>query len=67
MAGFGYVLYLQFLSMFNNLQITYSQGLSDDVTSDTSITSIQMAVSIDGVDFSSNTKKFMYFLNHISI
>jgi len=35
MGGFAYVLYIQFVSMFNNLQITYSQGLSDDITSDT--------------------------------
>lgn len=67
MGGFGYVLYLQFVSMFNYQQITYSQGLSDDITSDTSISSIQMAVSIDGIDFSSSTKKFMHFLNHVSI
>ena len=34
MGGFGYVLYLQFVSMFNNLQITYNQGIADDITSD---------------------------------
>jgi hypothetical protein len=67
MCGFAYVLYLQFVSMFSNLQITYSQGLSDDITSESSITSVRMAVSIDGVDLSANTKKFMHFLNHISI
>lgn len=67
MGGFAYVLYIQFVSMFNNLQITYSQGVSDDITSDSSISSIQMAVSIDGVDFSASTKKFMHFLNHVSI
>jgi hypothetical protein len=53
--------------MFSNLQISYSQGLSDDVTSDGSISSIQLAVSIDGVDLTASPKKFIYFLNQISI
>lgn len=67
MGGFAYVLYIQFVSMFNNLSITYSQGVSDDIASDSSISSIQMAVSIEGVDFSASTKKFMPFLFHVSI
>lgn len=67
MSGFAYVLYIQFVSMFSNLLITYSQGVADDITSDSSINSIQMAVSIDGVDFSVSPKKFRCLLNHISI
>jgi hypothetical protein len=67
MAGFSYVLYLQFQQMFSYEQITYSQGLSDDVTSDSSITQIQMAVSIDGVDLTANPKKFIYLLNQNTI
>lgn len=53
--------------MFSYEQITYSQGLSDDINSDTTITDLRMAVSIDGVDLTANTKKFIYTLYQNSI
>ena len=67
MGGFAYVLYLQFVAMLSYEQITYSQGLADDINSDTTITSLRLAVSIDGVDLTANTKKFIYKLYQNSI
>lgn len=67
MGGFAYVLYLQFVAMLSYEQITYSQGLADDINSDTTITSLRFAVSIDGVDLTANTKKFIYKLYQNSI
>lgn len=63
MIGFTYVLAIQLQNMFDKLEITYTSGLSDNVSSENSITQLQLAVSIDGVDLSMNTKKFMYFLD----
>lgn len=37
-------------SMLNNLQITYTQGLSDDIESSTSITEFPFALSIQDVN-----------------
>jgi hypothetical protein len=53
--------------MFTYEQITYSQGVSDNIDSDSSITSIQFAVSIDGVDLTASPKKFIYQLYQNSI
>ena len=61
------MLYLQFVAMLSYEQITYSQGLADDINSDTTITSLRFAVSIDGVDLTANTKKFIYKLYQNSI
>ncbi len=49
--------------MFDKLDITYTSGLSDNVSSSNAITKLQLAVSIDGVDLTMTTKKFMYFLD----
>lgn len=67
MGGFAYVLYLQFIAMLSYEQITYSQGMADDITSDNTITDIRFAVSIDGVDLTANPKKFIYKLYQNSI
>lgn len=67
MIAAGYFMYLQFVDMFTYQQITYSQGISDDVDSDSSITSIQFAVSIDNVDLTASPKKFIYQLYQNSV
>ena len=67
MGAFGYMLYLQLVTMMNKLSITYSQGMSDDISSDSSITDIQMAVSIEGVDLSLTPRKFIFELKQESI
>ena len=67
MGAFGYTLYLQLVTMMNKLSITYSQGMSDDISSDSSITDIQMAVSIEGVDLSLTPRKFIFELKQESI
>lgn len=67
MVAAVYFLYLQFVSMFTYQSITYSQGVSDDIDSDSSITSIQFAVSIDGVDLTTTPRKFIYQLYQNSI
>jgi len=60
MGCFGYMLYNQLDLMMNKLSITYSQGMSDDISSETSITDIQLAVSIEGLDLSATPRKFIF-------
>jgi hypothetical protein len=67
MCFFCYLLYTQFSDMFNRLTITYSQGLADDISSDSSINDIRFAVAIDGVDLSASTMKFLMLLGQVSI
>lgn len=67
MIAAGYFLYVQFVQMLTYQQITYSQGVSDDIESDSSIDSLQFAVSIDGVDLTASPKKFIYLLFQNSI
>jgi hypothetical protein len=67
MCIFGYILYTQFVTMFSKLDISYSQGLSDDLASETSISDLQFAVAIDGVDLSVTPRKFQFLLSQTSI
>ena len=46
MGVFYYFLYLQMFDMLNKLTISYSSGLSDNVSSTSSLSSIPFAVSI---------------------
>ena len=67
MIGFTYVLALQLQDMFNRLSITYSSGVSDNIESTTSISKIQLAVSIDGVDLSINPRRFIFQLEQVQM
>lgn len=67
MCFFGYILYSQFVDMFSKLDISYSQGLQDDLDSDTTISGVQFAVAIDGVDLSVTPRKFQFLLSQTSI
>ena len=51
--------------MLNKLSITYSQSLSDDISSDSSITDLQFAISIEGIDLTNNPRKFIFSLQQI--
>jgi len=52
--------------MFGKLDITYTQGLSDDISSDSTITDVRFAVAIDGVDLSATTMKFVILFGQVS-
>jgi hypothetical protein len=65
MIGFTYVLGVQLQDMFNRLDITYSSGISDDIESTSSISQLQLAVSIEGVDLSINPRKFFFQLEQV--
>ena len=52
--------------MFNNLAITYSEGFSEDISSENSISDIRFAVSIDDIDLRSMPRKFLFNLYQIS-
>jgi hypothetical protein len=67
MCLFGYLLYSQFSDMLNNLNITYSQGMADNISSDSSISDVRFAVAIDGVDLSASTMKFVILFGQVSI
>lgn len=62
-----YVMYVQFVDMVNNLQITYSTGISEDIDSSTTVSDIQFAVTIGGVNLAQSPKKFIFQLYQISI
>ncbi len=53
--------------MFQKLDISYTSSVDDDVTKSSAITSFPFAVSIDGIDLSSPTKKFAIKLNQFKI
>lgn len=65
MIGFTYVLALQLQDMFDHLSITYSSGISDNVDSTSSISKLQLAVSIEGVDLSVSPRKFFFQLEQV--
>ena len=65
MIGFTYVLALQLQDMFNRLAITYSSGVSDNIDSTNSISKLQLAVSIDGVDLSISPRRFIFKLEQV--
>lgn len=67
MFAFASILYIQLTDMFGKLTITYSQGLSDDISSDNSLTDVKFAVSIDGVDLSASPKQFRFFLYQVEL
>jgi len=67
MVAFGAIFYKSFLSVINRLDITYSSNLSDDTSSTSSITNVQFAIGIDGVDFSVTPWKFKISLNQKDI
>lgn len=67
MVTFAYILYIQLADMFSKLTITYEQGLSDDLSSDNSLSSIRFAVSIDGVDLSASAKKFRFLMEQVEL
>jgi hypothetical protein len=52
--------------MFGKLNITYAQGLLDDISSDTTITDVRFAVSINGVNLGATPRKFVFLFNQIS-
>jgi len=67
MLIFSLIFGLQLKNMFSYLSISYSQGLSDDISSTDSISDIRFAVSIENVDLSVTPRQFMFFLDQISI
>jgi len=67
MGLFTYFLYLQLDSMFNNLTITYTSGLSDDISSSTSISQFPFAISIQDVNLGEKPRKFIFLLYQNSI
>lgn len=67
MVAFGYILYLQFVDMFGNLTITYEQGLSEDISSVNSLTGVQFAIAIDGINLTQSPRKFRCLLNQVEL
>lgn len=53
--------------MLNKLTITYSSGVTDDVTSSSAITSFPMAVSIEGVNLGATPKNFIFYMYQYKI
>ena len=59
---FYYFLCLQLHEMLNKLTISFSQGVDDNVSSTSAITSFPFAVAIEGVDLAVSPKKFIFEL-----
>lgn len=66
MTIFTYILYVQLYYMYNNLSITYAEALSENISSEDTISDVKIAISIDGVDLTVNPKKFLFNLYQIS-
>ena len=66
MGIFTYILYVQLYFMLNDLSITYSEALSEDISSEDTISDIKIAISIDGVDLSLSPKPFSFNLLQVS-
>ena len=53
MVGFGVIFYSSFIKVINQVNITFSTGTSDDVTSTSGISNnIHFAIGIDDIDLS---------------
>jgi len=52
--------------MFNNLSITYTEALAENISESDSISDVKFAVTIEGIDLRSIPAQFLFTLTQVS-